>query len=192
MALVVCLRGVNVGGHRTFGPTSLANQLRDLGVVYVGAAGTFIVRQRITQRALRAELTRRLPFDAEVAICEGSEILRVMAAHPFAGRPARPELVCFVSILSRRPRVTLPVPTRLPSSGKWLLKILAIEKRFVFGLYRKHMKTIGLSRQAGSTARRTRHDAQPEYDRNCRKAVGNSTTRATDPAGVERQPSLSW
>jgi hypothetical protein len=29
-----------------------------------------------------------------------------------------------------------------PSSGKWLLKILATEDRFVFGLYRRHMKVI--------------------------------------------------
>ena len=30
-----------------------------------------------------------------------------------------------------------------PSSGKWLLKILATDNRFVFGLYRRHMKAIG-------------------------------------------------
>ena len=29
-----------------------------------------------------------------------------------------------------------------PSTGKWLLKILAREKRFVFGVYRRHMKVI--------------------------------------------------
>jgi hypothetical protein len=30
-----------------------------------------------------------------------------------------------------------------PSSGKWLLKILAREHRFVFGVYRRQMKAIG-------------------------------------------------
>jgi uncharacterized protein (DUF1697 family) len=30
----------------------------------------------------------------------------------------------------------------LPSGGEWLLKILAREDRFVFGLYRRHMKVI--------------------------------------------------
>jgi uncharacterized protein (DUF1697 family) len=30
-----------------------------------------------------------------------------------------------------------------PSSGKWLLKILARDNRFVFGVYRRHMKAIG-------------------------------------------------
>jgi hypothetical protein len=31
----------------------------------------------------------------------------------------------------------------LPSSGKWLVKIPAAENRFVFGVYRRHMQTIG-------------------------------------------------
>jgi uncharacterized protein (DUF1697 family) len=29
-----------------------------------------------------------------------------------------------------------------PSSGEWLLKILARDNRFVFGVYRRHMKVI--------------------------------------------------
>jgi hypothetical protein len=31
----------------------------------------------------------------------------------------------------------------LPSDDDWLLKIIAIENRFVLGLYRRQMKTIG-------------------------------------------------
>ena len=46
MALVVFLRGVNVGGHRTFRPSVLARELGDYDVVNVGAAGTFVVRQQ--------------------------------------------------------------------------------------------------------------------------------------------------
>ena len=34
------------------------------------------------------------------------------------------------------------MPVCFPSSGKWLLKILARDGRFVFGLYRRHMKVI--------------------------------------------------
>ena len=30
-----------------------------------------------------------------------------------------------------------------PSSGRWLLKILARQNRFVLGMYRRHMKVIG-------------------------------------------------
>src|SRR5712692_9826919 len=35
LALVVLLRGVNVGGHRTFRPTTLAKQLKHLDVVNI-------------------------------------------------------------------------------------------------------------------------------------------------------------
>ena len=48
MALVVFLRGVNVGGHKTFRPSLVANELSDFDVVNVGAAGTFVVRNRIS------------------------------------------------------------------------------------------------------------------------------------------------
>jgi hypothetical protein len=35
------------------------------------------------------------------------------------------------------------MPLSFPSSGPWLLKILGRNKRFIFGLYRRHMKVIG-------------------------------------------------
>lgn len=61
MALVVFLRGLNVGGHRTFRPAALAKQLRYLGAVNVGAAGTLVIRKLVTRSKLRAEIRRRLP-----------------------------------------------------------------------------------------------------------------------------------
>lgn len=45
MALVVLLRGVNVGGHRTLRPTELAKELAGLDAVNIGAAGTFVIRR---------------------------------------------------------------------------------------------------------------------------------------------------
>ena len=33
---------------------------------------------------------------------------------------------------------------QFPSSGQWLMKILARQNRFVIGMYRRHMKVIGL------------------------------------------------
>ena len=143
MALVVLLRGVNVGGHRTFRPTTLTGQLKHLDAVNIGAAGTFVIRQPVTRAQLRAELARRLPFDVEIMICEGREIIRMMSQNHFADQPVRPDIVRFVSVLSRRPRSAPVTPVNFPSSGKWLLKILATDHRFVFGLYRRHMKAIG-------------------------------------------------
>ena len=143
MALVVLLRGINVGGHRTFRPSTLARQLKHLDAVNIGAAGTFVIRQPVTQAQLRAELASRLPFNTAITICQGREIVRLMSQNHFANRPNRPDIVRFVSVLSRRPRSAPALPIRLPSSGTWLLKILARDNRFVVGLYRRHMKVIG-------------------------------------------------
>jgi uncharacterized protein (DUF1697 family) len=142
VALVVLLRGVNVGGHRTFRPTTLAEQLKHLDAVNIGAAGTFVIRQPITQLQLRAELSRRLPFAAEIMICRGREILGMMSQNHFADQPVRPDIVRFMSVLAKRPRVAPSTPMRFPQSGEWLLKILARDNRFVFGVYRRHMKVI--------------------------------------------------
>jgi uncharacterized protein (DUF1697 family) len=143
VALVVLLRGVNVGGHKTFRPTTLTKQLKHLGALNIGAAGTFVIRRPVTRAKLRAELASRLPFDAEIIICQGREILSLMSRNHFADQPMRPGVVRFVSVLSRRPRLAPSLPMSFPSRGTWLLKILARDDRFVFGLYRRHMKVIG-------------------------------------------------
>jgi uncharacterized protein (DUF1697 family) len=143
VARVVLLRGINVGGHRTFRPARLAKQLEHLDVVNVGAAGTFVIRARVTQAELRAEFARRLPFEAEIVICEGRELTRMVTGDPFAGEPLHPDIVRFVSVLSRRARSAPATPARFPPDGEWLLRVLATESRFVFGLYRRHMKVIG-------------------------------------------------
>jgi uncharacterized protein (DUF1697 family) len=142
MALVVLLRGVNVGGHKTFRPTILAEQLKHLGALNIGAAGTFVIRQAVTRARLREDLARMLPFDTQVIICEDKEILQLMAQNPFAHQPMRSDIVRFVSVLSKRPRSEPSMPMSLPSSGRWLLRILTRKDRFVIGLYRRHMKVI--------------------------------------------------
>jgi len=143
MALVVFLRGVNVGGHRTFRPSETARNMAHLQVVNVGAAGTFVVRKAVSQAQVRAELARRLPFETGITICRGRDVLELAAREPFADRPVRRDLVRFVSILSRKPRSTPTTPFRLPARGRWLLEVLAVEKRFVLGIYRREMKAIG-------------------------------------------------
>lgn len=143
MALVVFLRGVNVGGHRTFRPTVLARQLKHLGAVNIGAAGTLVFRRPVRQSVLRAELARRLPFDTAIMICEGRDIVRLVSRDPFSDEPAGRDVVRFVSVLSKAPRSTPSPSLRLPGQGRWLLKIVGREGRFVLGLYRRHMRVIG-------------------------------------------------
>ncbi len=142
MACVVLLRGVNVGGHRTFRPSALARQLKHLDAVNIGAAGTFVIRRPATRAEIRAEVARHLPFATKIVICDGGEIVRLTSCNHFAGQPVRPDIVRFVSVLSQTPRSAPPMPMVFPSTGPWLLKILARDKRFVFGVYRRHMKVI--------------------------------------------------
>jgi uncharacterized protein (DUF1697 family) len=89
MALVVFLRGVNVGGHRSFRPSELVRQLLHLGAINIGAAGTFVVRQPVSRAQLRTEISRRLPFDAESMICDGRDIRRLTSRDHFAQHSAR-------------------------------------------------------------------------------------------------------
>jgi uncharacterized protein (DUF1697 family) len=143
MAFVVFLRGVNVGGHRTFRPTMLAQQLKHFNVVNIGAAGTFVVGAPTSQTRLRAELSRRLPFEAGIFICKGRDLLDVAKRKPFGDEPVGSGVVRFVSVMAKRPSQVPSIPMSFPARGKWLLRILATENRFVFGQYRRHMKTIG-------------------------------------------------
>jgi uncharacterized protein (DUF1697 family) len=143
MALVVFLRGINVGGHKSVRPTVLAQQLKRYDVVSIGAAGTFVVRRPIGRSQLRAEFERRLPFLAEVIICRGGDLLSAASVRRFDGVPIRSDVVRFMSVLSRPPRRPPTTPIHLPPNGRWLLRILAREGRFLFGLYRREMQTIG-------------------------------------------------
>jgi uncharacterized protein (DUF1697 family) len=143
VALVVLLRGVNVGGHRTFRPTKLAAALKHLGATNIGSAGTLVIRQPMSQAQARAEVARILPFVAEIVVCRAREIVNLVSEDPFKGQSVRPEVVRFVSVLSQRPRLAPSTPMQLPSRGQWLMKILARRNRFVIGMYRRHMKVIG-------------------------------------------------
>lgn len=142
MATVVLLRGVNVGGHRTFRPSALVRTLTPLEVVNIGAAGTFVVRGRPSRTAVRATFSARLPFSAEMAICDGRAVLDLVARNPFAGAPDGADVTRFVSVMTRRSAAALALPLRLPARGGWLLQVIAQEGPFVCGVYRRQMKAL--------------------------------------------------
>ena len=184
MALVVFLKGVNVGGHRRVRPTELAKQLKRFDVVNIGAAGTFVVRKPVSQAKFRAELKRRLPFEAEVMICSGSDILRLAATDPFAQETTDRSVMQFVSVLAKRRTSPVPMPIVIPLTGDWEFRIMDHTDRFVIGVCRRQMKAIG-------------HFGQVE------KTFGSATTRSwstilkiarvlEEPAGQRRRsPSQS-
>jgi uncharacterized protein (DUF1697 family) len=76
-------------------------------------------------------------------ICHGREIVRLETEHPFGAESARPDVVRFVSVLMKPSRLKTSTPISLPESGQWFVRIVGSRKLFVFGMYRRHMKTIG-------------------------------------------------
>src|ERR1700722_18188879 len=92
VALVLFLRGVNGGGHRTFRPTKLAVALKHLGAINIGAAGTLVIRHSMTQAQARAEVARRLPFIAEIVVCQAREIVNLLSKDPFQGQSVGPDV----------------------------------------------------------------------------------------------------
>src|SRR5437762_4162753 len=111
-------------------------------MVNVGALGTFVVRQDVSESALRAAIARKLPFKCEIMICPARDIIKLASKDPFSRQPSGPNVVRFVSVLAKRVRALPPLPLSLPSDDDWLLKIIAIQGRFVLGLYRRQMKAI--------------------------------------------------
>ena len=143
MRQVVFLRGINVGKGNRCRPAVIARQLSKLGVINIGAVGTFVVRKNVSESALRSAIAKKLPFKCEIMICPAREIIKLATKDPFADQPSDPKITRFVNVLAKRLRSPPPLPLCLPSDDEWLLKIIAIENRFVLGLYRRQMKAIG-------------------------------------------------
>src|SRR5438094_1756197 len=160
MAWVVFLRAVNVGGANRCQPARIAKQLSKFGVVNIGAVGTFVVREDVSESTLRAAIAKKLPFKCEIMICPARDIIKLTSKDPFVRQPSGPNITRFVSVLHKPVRGRIrsdsyqtstlkhqtsqlpPLPLTLPSDDDWLLRIIAIQDRFVLGLYRRQMKAI--------------------------------------------------
>src|SRR4051812_18122325 len=142
MALIVLLRGINVGGHRTFRPTLLAQELGAYDVVNIGATGTFVVRKPGSQAHLRAELRSRLPVTTQFVFCDGKDLLRLEAKGPFEQRPSETGIVRFVSFLARGGRTRPSLPLTIPQGEDWFVRVTSLTNRLAVGEYRRHMRTI--------------------------------------------------
>jgi uncharacterized protein (DUF1697 family) len=139
--LVAFLRGVNVGGHRRFRPALLANELAEYDVVNVGATGLYVIRGRVSPETFRRRLLVRLPFETHVAVCDARDILALEESNPFP-EASREDMVPFVSVLCAPARHIPTMPISIPETGEWYVRIIGRHGPFVFGFYRKHMKTI--------------------------------------------------
>jgi uncharacterized protein (DUF1697 family) len=143
MASVVFFRAVNVGGHQRFQPSVLAKQLAEFGVINVGAAGTFVVRQNVRQATLRAEILRRLPFKPELVICPTRDVLALIRRDPFQDAPDETkDLRHYVTVMTKVSRTLPPLPLEKPAGKKWEVKLIAITGRFALSLW--HRQTNGI------------------------------------------------
>ena len=119
MAIIVLLRGINVG-----------------------AAGTLVVRRPHSHARLRAALRARLPVGAAFVLCESRELLRLAAEYPFE-QPPPDGTTRFVSFLERRARVPPQLPLTIPRGQDWFVRVTMLTNRLAVGEYRRDMKTIG-------------------------------------------------
>ena len=143
MRRVVFLRGVNVGRANRCQPALIAKQLAKLGVVNIGAVGTFVVREKVSESVLRSAIAKKLPFKCEIMICPARDIIKLASKDPFSRQPAGPDITRFVNVLAKRIPSPPPLPLTLPSDDDWLIKVIAIKDRFALGVYRRQMKAIG-------------------------------------------------
>lgn len=137
MTHVVFLRGVNVGGARCFQPSALARELEHLDAVNIGAAGTFVIRKRISEAALRSEFARRLPFTTDLMICRLQELEALAASDPFPASAVTPELRRFVSVLSKKPPQLPPLPFSYPAGKEWQVRIVGVSGKLAWAWWRR-------------------------------------------------------
>ena len=143
MPSVVFLRAVNVGTANRCRPAEIAKTLWKFDVVNIGAVGTFVVRKDVSESTLRSAIARQLPFKCEIMICPARDLLKLAAKDPFANEPSGPNFTRFVNVMHKPLRKPPPLPLCLPTDADWLAKIIAIQGRFVLGIYRREMKAIG-------------------------------------------------
>lgn len=128
MALVVFMRAVNVGGHQTFQPSKLARDLSALDIVSIGAAGTFVVRGKVTEAKLRKALNASLTFEPEMVICPAGELSALTAEKSL--KAAGAGINRYITVMAKLP-VSLPkMPIVAPEAGEWQTRIVAIKGRF--------------------------------------------------------------
>ena len=136
MSSVVFFRAVNVGGHQKFQPGKLAKELAEFGVVNIGGAGTFVVRENVSPATLRDEILRRLPFKPELMVCPARDVLALARGNWFGDASAGKNVAQFVSVLQKAPRAKPPLPLERPAGEKWEVRIVVVTGRFALSLRR--------------------------------------------------------
>ncbi len=136
MPSVVFLRAVNVGGTNRCQPAQIAKELAKFGVVNIGAVGTFVVRENVSESALRAAIAKKLSFKCEIMICTAKQIVDLAKENPFNGDRGN-DIDAHVSIMAKPPAKVPALPIYVPSKDKWEIKIARAIGPAVLSLRRK-------------------------------------------------------
>jgi uncharacterized protein (DUF1697 family) len=137
MRWVVFLRAANVGKHNRFQPSVLAKELVKFGVINVGAVGTFVVRQDVTEKALRAAILRKLPFKCDVMICSAKEIVDLARDNPLENEPMDKDRRVFLTVMSKPPASLPKLPIYAPDSKNWEVKIVRVTGACALSLWQR-------------------------------------------------------
>ncbi|MCG6925175.1 MAG: hypothetical protein LJF30_07695 [Acidobacteria bacterium] len=140
MGHVVFLRAANVGGRNVFRPAQLARDLAPLGVVNVGAAGTFVVRGKASATAIRREILAWLPFEPALVVVPAREVVALVDGAPFAGVRFSKDRRGWAAVLDRRPRHVPGLPLFDPGRGDWSVRFDRVDGRFALGLWQRRSR----------------------------------------------------
>jgi uncharacterized protein (DUF1697 family) len=137
MRWVVFLRAVNVGKHNRFQPSVLAKELAKFGLINIGAVGTFVVREEVSEATLRNAILRKLPFRCDVMICPAKDMLDLARAVPLTDEPLGNDLRAFVTVMAKRPRRLPKLPIYAPNIDQWEVKVVRITGLCALSLWRR-------------------------------------------------------
>lgn len=133
-ALVVFLRGVNVGGNKTFRPAELA---RALGAVNLGAAGTFVLHAGGAAAAVRKSILEALAFECEVIVCEGGDVRELARRAEKDPPPYGKDLKTMVTVLAAKPKAKPGLPFSAPEGKDWQVRVTSVDGPFVTSVWRR-------------------------------------------------------
>jgi uncharacterized protein (DUF1697 family) len=132
VAQAVFLRAMNVGG-RALKPKALATEL---GLVNLGAAGTFVAPEKPKGAALARAIQAKLSLETEIMVCPGREILELVASEPFGRAPLPAGTKGFVTVLAAAPS-RLALPLEKPAGARWEVRVVAVTGRYALSLRRR-------------------------------------------------------
>jgi uncharacterized protein (DUF1697 family) len=115
--------------------------LPKFGVINVGAVGTFVIREDVDEKTLRAAILRKLPFKCDVMICRAKEILDLVRDNPLKNERTDSDRRVFLTVMSKPPissaRQSLALPFYAPTKENWEVKIAQIDEMFALSLWQR-------------------------------------------------------